>query len=63
MCDKISTIILSEYEQTKSVLALYLDEFGQFAYIEDIADFSEAFITLSCLSKSLLLVDISLNSP
>jgi len=63
MCDKISTIILSEYEQTKSVLALYLEEFGQFAYIEDIADFSEAFNTLSCLSKSLLLVDISLNSP
>ena len=63
MCNKISTVILTESEQTKNVLSLYLQEFGKFTYLEDVVDFSEIFNILSSLPKSVLLVDVSLNQP
>ena len=54
-----STIILSESESTKEVLRRYLKEFGKFDCLEEIKDFSEIYNTLSSLSKSLLIVDVS----
>ena len=63
MCDEISTVILTESERTKDVLALYLKEFGKFSYAEDLVDLSEVFNSLSSLPKSLLLVDLSYNLP
>ena len=63
MFNKISTVILTESEQTRNVLSLYLQEFGKFTYLEDVVDFSEIFNILSSLPKSVLLVDVSLNQP
>lgn len=62
MSDEISTIILTESEQTKDVMTLYLQEFGKFTLLEDISDLSEIFNVLSSMPKSLLLVDLSVNS-
>ena len=59
MSENISTIILSESESTKEVLRRYLKEFGKFDCLEEIKDFSEIYNTLSSLSKSLLIVDVS----
>lgn len=61
MCDEISTIVLSESEQAKNVLSLYLNEFGKFTLLEDVSDLSEIFNILSSMQKSLLLVDLSTN--
>ena len=62
MSENISTIILSESRQTRDVLKLYLDEFGNYNYLADFFDLSEIFNTLSSLPKSLLIVDLSTNS-
>ena len=59
MSENISTIILSESESTKEVLRRYLKEFGKFDCLEEIKDFSEIYNTLSSLSKSLLIIDVS----
>ncbi len=62
MTEEISTIILTDSEQTKNVLALYLKEFGKFSCIDDVYDLSEIFNILSSMTKSLLFVDVSSNS-
>lgn len=62
MSENISTIILSESEQTRNVLKLYFDEYGNYNYLADFDDLSEIFNTLSSLSKALLIVDISKNA-
>lgn len=62
MSEDISTIILSDNEQTRDVLKLYLGEFGNYNYLADFFDLSEIFNTLSSLPKSLLIVDVSKNT-
>lgn len=62
MSEDISAIILSESEQTRSVLKMYLDEYGKYNYLSEYEDLSELFNTLSSLSKSLLIIDLSKNS-
>jgi len=62
MSDEISTIILTNSEQTKKVISLYIEEFGKFSCIDDVYDLSEIFNILSSLPKALLFVDVSANS-
>lgn len=57
MQSKVSTLILSDDEQTREVLKLYIEEFDSFEYLH--TDFSQIIPTLSSLDKSVLIADLS----
>ena len=59
MTGDISAVILSDSQQTKNVLSLYLDEFAKFNLFDAGSDLSEIFNALSSLQKSVFIVDIS----
>lgn len=58
MSEEISAIILSESEQTLSLLSSYGAEFGKYNFLNEFDDLSDVFNTLSSLQKSLLVVDL-----
>ncbi len=59
MTGDISAVILSDSQQTKNVLSLYLDEFAKFNLFDAGSDLSEIFNVLSSMQKSVFIVDIS----
>lgn len=59
MTGDISAVILSDSQQTKNVLSLYLDEFDKFNLFDAGSDLSEIFNALSSMQKSVFIVDIS----
>ena len=61
MSEKISTVIMSESAQTRELLEKLTHENEKFECLQEINDFSEIFNTLSSVSKSLLIVDVSSN--
>ena len=61
MSEKISTVIMSESAQTRELLEKLTHEDEKFECLQEINDFSEIFNTLSSVSKSLLIVDVSSN--
>lgn len=61
MSEKISTVIMSESAQTRELLEKLTHENEEFECLQEINDFSEIFNTLSSVSKSLLIVDVSSN--
>ena len=62
MQNKVSTIILTDNEQTRNVLELYLKEFEHFELLDKFPEYMEIFDTLSSLDKSVLIVDVSDNA-
>lgn len=58
MSEKISTVILSSQSRFKELMSLYLKEYGGFELLEDFADDSELYNTLSSLSKSFIIADM-----
>lgn len=62
MQNKVSTIILTDNEQTRNVLELYLKEFEHFEVLDKFPEYMEIFDTLSSLDKSVLIVDVSDNA-
>lgn len=61
MSEKISTVILSDSEKTHKLLVRYLAENDNFQYLSELSDLSEIYNTVSSLSKSLLIMDVSKN--
>ena len=61
MAEKISTIILSEKENFKQLLKLYLEEFGGFELIDEFSGLSDVYNTLSVLEKSFIIIDLEEN--
>ncbi len=62
MQNKVSTIILTDNEQTRNVIELYLKEFEHFELLDKFPEYMEIFDTLSSLDKSVLIVDVSDNA-
>ena len=62
MQNKVSTIILSDNDQTLNVLQLYLREFENLEVLDKFPEYMEIFDTLSSLDKSVLIVDVSDNA-
>lgn len=62
MQNKVSTIILTDNDQTRNVLELYLKEFEHFEVLDKFPEYMEIFDTLSSLDKSVLIVDVSDNA-
>ena len=62
MQNKVLTIILTDNEQTRNVLELYLKEFEHFEVLDKFPEYMEIFDTLSSLDKSVLIVDVSDNA-
>lgn len=58
MTELISTVILSEENRLKELLALYLNEYGGFELLDGFCGNSEIYNTLSSLQKSLLIAEI-----
>lgn len=61
MRNKVSTIILTENEQTRELLKMYINEFEIFEPLSDFSDYLEIYDTLSSFDKSVLIVDVSNN--
>lgn len=62
MTEEISAVIYSEAKQTENILKLYTEEFGKFSFYDAGADMSEIFNTLSGMSKSVFIIDVSVNT-
>ena len=62
MTEDISAVIYSEEKQTENILKLYTEEFGKFCFYDAGADMSEIFNTLSGMSKSVFIIDVSVNT-
>ncbi len=62
MTENISAVIYSEAIQTENILKLYIEEFGKFCFYDAGADMSEIFNTLSGMSKSVFIIDVSVNT-
>ena len=61
MQNKVPTIILTDNDQTRSVLELYLQEFEHFDVMDKFVEYTEIYDILSTLDKSVFVVDISHN--
>ena len=61
MQNKVPTIILTDNDQTRSVLELYLKEFEHFDVMDKFVEYTEIYDILSTLDKSVFIVDISHN--
>ena len=61
MQNKVPTIILTDNDQTRSVLELYLQEFEHFDVMDKFVEYTEIYDILSTLDKSVFIVDISHN--
>ncbi len=61
MQNKVPTIILTDNDQTRSVLELYLKEFEHFDVMDKFVEYTEIYDILSTLDKSVFVVDISHN--
>ncbi len=62
MQNKVSTIILTDNEQTRNILKLYLKEFEHFEVLDEFFEYAEIFDNLASLDKSVLIVDVSDNT-
>ena len=58
MSEKISTIIISEQDSFKTILKLYLKEYGGFECVEDFSGLSDIYNTVSVLEKSFIIIDL-----
>lgn len=61
MQNRVSTLVLTDNNQTRSVLALYLKELEQFEILDEFPEYPVIFEKLSSLDKSILIVDVSQN--
>ncbi len=61
MQNRVSTLVLTDNNQTRSVLALYLKELEQFEILDEFPEYPGIFEKLSSLDKSILIVDVSQN--
>lgn len=55
----ISAIVISQEENIKELLKLYIDEFQDFSHLAGTSDFTKAYNAIQELEKALVVVDIS----
>ncbi len=59
MAEKISVVVVTPNKRLKELISLYLGEIVDFELLDEFSDNSEIYNTLSAVSKSVLLADMS----